>query len=91
MIAGLALIALMSVYLRSEQARMATQSLSAELKQVTERRELWKHQAAVARLRAPGVIHDRIKILDGQFEEPSAEDTQSSHQANGNKRTQLRG
>lgn len=78
LIAGLAFVALVSVYIRGEQARVATESLSVDLKQVTVRRELWKQQAAVARLRAPGVIHDRIKVFDAQVEPADTEGTQAS-------------
>lgn len=91
LISGLAFIALMSVYLRSEQARVATESLSAELRQVTVRRELWKQQAAVARLRAPEVIHDRIKVFDSQVEPPDSGVPQAPRPGAGTNTTRFNG
>lgn len=59
LICSFALIALALVHLRTEQIRCASRSLRLEADWIELRRESWKLQSEIARLRAPGSIHDR--------------------------------
>lgn len=46
------------VYLRAEQVRSAASAIALECQSIEARRELWRIQVAVARLRAPAHVHD---------------------------------
>jgi hypothetical protein len=72
MIAALSLIALVAVYLRAEQTRCAAHTLAIESELIKERRELWRVQSAVARLRAPGHIHDRMDWFEDDLVPPGS-------------------
>ncbi len=65
-------IALALVYLRVEQTRCAAQTLALETKWVETRRELWSLQAATARLRTPGRVHDRMVWLETDLVPPAS-------------------
>ncbi len=67
-------IALSIVYLRVEQTRCAAQTLALEVKWVETRRELWSLQAAAARLRTPGRVHDRLVRFETDLIPPAADD-----------------
>ncbi len=60
LIASVAMIALVIVALRNEQARLAARTLALESQWVELRRELWKVQTGVARLRAPARLYGRL-------------------------------
>ena len=70
LITGFALLALSVVYLRGEQTRAAARAVALELKQVQARRELWRAQATVARLRAPTQIRDRLERFPDALRSP---------------------
>lgn len=59
------------VHLRSEQVRSAAVALKWESEWINLRRETWKVQAEIARLRAPGSIHDRTKWFQTDLVAPS--------------------
>ncbi len=56
-------VAMGTVYVRSEQSRMAAAALRNEAKSHDLRRELWSMQASLARVRSPAQIHDRLGRL----------------------------
>lgn len=58
LMAGMALVV---VYLRAEQARCASRILRSEGQRMAMRSELWELQMAVARLRGPAEVHDRLR------------------------------
>lgn len=71
LLATFAVIALGVVHLRGAQTRAAARAASLELEQVAVRRELWRLQAGVARLRSPNKIHSRIEQFDVTLIPPS--------------------
>lgn len=56
----LACVALVAVQLRSEQSRCAARILQSEVRRMALRSELWELQMAVARLRGPAEVHERL-------------------------------
>ncbi len=65
-------IALATVFLRLEQTRAAARALRTELDQVPVRRELWRLQAGVARLRTPARIRMRVQHFKTALVPPGA-------------------
>lgn len=70
LIVSLAVVAIMLVYLRWEQTRIAAGLLRTETRWVELRREWWSVQASTAGFRSParmrgraGVIHDDPRLL----------------------------
>jgi hypothetical protein len=59
-------VALNVVALRAEQTRAAALAVNLELEQVAARRELWRLQAKVARLRSPRRIQDKLRQIEEQ-------------------------
>ncbi len=78
MIAAFSLIALGAVYLRAEQTRCAARTLGIESELIRQRRELWRVQSAVARLRAPGHIHDWMVWFQSDLARPGSIESSSS-------------
>ena len=76
LLAAFAGIALTVVYLRSEQTRAAARALAIESQRVELRRELWRLQAGVARLKAPGRIRERVGRFDANLVPPGSDETQ---------------
>ncbi len=66
------LLAVMLVHIRSEQVRSASRSLRLENEWIDLRRETWKVQSEIARLRAPGSIHDRTKWFETDLVAPAS-------------------
>lgn len=56
-------IALVVVYLRTEQARCAARLLTVESRWIQMRRQRWALQTRAARLRAPQRLYDRFEIV----------------------------
>lgn len=68
---ALVMLALTLVHLRAEQARYAARILALESRRIALRRELWAAQTTIARLRAPGHLHDRMQWFDMGLAPPS--------------------
>jgi hypothetical protein len=73
LLAAFAWIALAVVYLRAEQTRAAARALLIESQQVEARRELWRLQTGVARLKAPERIRDRAEWFDADLIPPNSD------------------
>jgi hypothetical protein len=67
LIGAVALLALAVVTLRSEQARAAARTVALESRWIESRRELWKLQTGVARLRAPGRLHGSLEWFGAEL------------------------
>lgn len=67
-------VALGVVYLRTEQARCASRALKSEARWIELRRDLWQVQSGVARLRAPGQVHDRLGWLQSDLVRPMGDE-----------------
>jgi hypothetical protein len=80
LIAAFAVLALIVVVLRAEQARCTARILATEEKWVEARRDLWTLQVRSARLRAPQQVHDRSTFLDAGVVPPHAEEIDGPHQ-----------
>lgn len=68
-------VALAIVGLRGEQARTASRMMKLSGQRIALRRELWDMQMAVARLRAPDQVRDRVERLAGDGASDSGETT----------------
>jgi hypothetical protein len=68
-----AAVALLLVHLRAEQTRAAARALAVESEWVELRRELWRLQTGVARLKAPGRIRDRVEWFDAALVPPGCD------------------
>jgi hypothetical protein len=75
LLAAFALTALAVVHLRAEQTRAVARALAIESQSVELRRELWRLQTGVARLKAPGRIHDRVVQFDAGLVPPGSSET----------------
>lgn len=71
-ILGFGLAGLGLVMLRAEQTRSSARALALEMEWMALRRESWSTQVGLARLRAPGSIHDRSKWFQTDLVAPSA-------------------
>ena len=71
-------IALTLVVLRVEQARCAARTVALEAEWVQTRRELWRLQSRVARLRAPGRLRDRMEWLETELTPPASHEVPRS-------------
>lgn len=80
LIAAFSAIALAVVYLRSEQTRAAARTLAIEAQRVELRRELWRLQTGVARLRTPGRIRERVGWFDAHLVPPGSGQTRERTQ-----------
>ena len=69
---ALAGIAFTVVWLRGEQTRAAARTLSLESRWIQLRRELWAAQTAVARLRTPHAIRDRLDWFEPSLTPPES-------------------
>ncbi len=78
MIAAFSLIGLAAVHLRAEQTRCASRTLAIEAELIGQRRELWRVQSALARLRAPGHIHDRMEWFQTGLAAPGSIESSTS-------------
>ncbi|RJP42432.1 MAG: hypothetical protein C4547_00370 [Phycisphaerales bacterium] len=65
LIALLGGLALATVVLRAEQARVRSCVVSTYHQRAELRRELWRTQVAIARLCAPDRLHTRVQLLAG--------------------------
>jgi len=72
LLAVLAALGVGVVHLRSEQARAASRALNLELKKVEIRRDLWRTQASIARLRTPDQIRGRLGRVELPLAPPGA-------------------
>jgi hypothetical protein len=71
-IGALTLIALGVTVLRVEQTRTAARTVAMENEWAALRRESWRLQTALARLRAPGTIHDRTQWIQTDLVAPGS-------------------
>ncbi len=63
LIALLGGIALATVLMRAEQARVGSSVVSTYHRRAELRRDIWRTQVAIARLCAPDRLHARIQLL----------------------------
>jgi len=63
LVAALVTLALAIVYIRAEQARSASRMLAHQSRWIELRRELWKAQSGVARLRAPARLYSSLELF----------------------------
>ena len=61
---ALAVVALAVVFLRSEQTRFAADTLRLERESIALRRQLWRLQTGVARLRSPERVRQSLEWFD---------------------------
>ena len=75
LLGAFAAIGLAVVGLRVEQTRCTARTLALEAEWISARGELWQVQAAMACLRAPGYLHERMTWLEGDLVSPEGERT----------------
>jgi hypothetical protein len=63
LIAGMAVLALVVVFLRAAQVRSAGRILAHESQWLELRRELWSVQTQAARLKTPESLYDRMELF----------------------------
>jgi len=77
LLALMGFLAFLLVLLRIEQVRCSAGIMALQGASIEQRRELWRLQVAVARLRSPPHLHDRIKWFDAELVAPrSGEQTE---------------
>ena len=78
LLGAFAAIGLAVVGLRVEQTRCTARTLALEEEWISVRGELWQVQAAMAGLRAPGYLHERMTWLEGHLVSPSGKRTKDN-------------
>lgn len=63
-------VAMGLVHIRSEQARSVAAALTHESEWARLRRDLWEVQTQIARLKAPGDLHARLKTMQVSLTQP---------------------